>query len=384
MKIILKKSLIFGCLILFTLSWQTSFAQYLITGSWDGTFKIWDTSDTNPKKWKEIESLTIGGPDGSPIPGVFSPSGRYLASHYIYKKSVTGKRQRKRKIIWPSSHIIPFNKTITIWDPEKKIIIKRLDHQSPVTSVAFSPKSNLLASGLLNGTLVIWNISDKDPKNWKSKILDQKVRFPPSISCVTFSLNGKYLASGSIKGIIKIRDISDKNPENWKTKTITSDDPKNVRVIALSSDGKHLASFQDKVIKIWDVPKQKIIKTIDTKKWSISSLAFSPDDKYLASGSEDGTIRVWNISNIEKLTKKILRGHTGDIYTMAFTPFASPFTEKEKKKQIMETAKQDPEERITFIKKQDIVKEGQEELEIKIKGKKEEKLKMPKIWLGFE
>jgi WD40 repeat protein len=68
--------------------------------------------------------------------------------------------------------------------------------------------------------------------------------------------------------------------------------------VSFSSDGKILASgSDDKTIKLWDVETGKEIRTLTGHNSYVNSVSFSSDGKTLASGSSDGTIKLWNGSN---------------------------------------------------------------------------------------
>src|SRR5262245_59994043 len=78
-----------------------------------------------------------------------------------------------------------------------------------------------------------------------------------------------------------------------------------VRCVAYSPDGKTLASGgDDQTIKLWDVTTGKELATLQGHTGQVSSVAYSPDGKMLASGGgvpgEPGEIKLWDVSAANK------------------------------------------------------------------------------------
>ena len=63
------------------------------------------------------------------------------------------------------------------------------------------------------------------------------------------------------------------------------------------------------MIKIWGAYDGKFEKTISGHKLGISDVAWSPDSKFLASASDDKTLKIWELGSGKCL--KTLKGKTG-------------------------------------------------------------------------
>jgi len=108
-------------------------------------------------------------------------------------------------------------------------------------------------------------------------------------------------------------------PTGTPTRTLTGHTG-SVSSVAFSPDGKLLASgsgYWDRTIKLWEVGTGNLLRTLTGHTDSVRSVAFSPDGKVLASGSDDRTIKLWEVGTGNLL--RTLTGHTSWVYSVAFS-----------------------------------------------------------------
>ncbi len=92
-----------------------------------------------------------------------------------------------------------------------------------------------------------------------------------------------------------------------------------VRCVAINTDSTLLATgSDDNSIKLWQLPEGNILQTLEGHSESVWSVAFSPDGKFLASGSGDNTIKIWRLP--EGNLYKTLKDHTDDVTSVVFSP----------------------------------------------------------------
>ncbi|KAF5337789.1 hypothetical protein D9758_016297 [Tetrapyrgos nigripes] len=91
-----------------------------------------------------------------------------------------------------------------------------------------------------------------------------------------------------------------------------------INCIALSADGQQVVSgSDDKTIRIWNVETGEEEKKLEGHSRLVRSVAFSADGQRVVSGSEDKTIRIWNVETGEE--EKKLEGHSHWVTSVAFS-----------------------------------------------------------------
>jgi WD40 repeat protein len=196
-------------------------------------------------------------------------------------------------------------------------------HTNTVYAVAFSPDGKTLATGSLDQTVRLWNVSDPAHPTPLGQPLTGHTN---SVYAVAFSPNGRTLATDSGDRTVRLWNVA--NPAH----PITLGPPltghtDNISAVAFSPDGRTLASgSNDRTVRLWNVSDPAhptpLGQPLTGHTDYVKAVAFSPDGRTLASGSYDRTVRLWNVSDPAHPTPlgQPLTGHANSVNAVAFSP----------------------------------------------------------------
>ncbi|TLD03947.1 hypothetical protein PgNI_11214 [Pyricularia grisea] len=231
--------------------------------------------------------------------------------------------------------------TIKLWDPsdDYKNIRTLPGHDHSVSAIRFMPSGasgaamsgNLLVSASRDMTLKIWDVSTgfclKTIRGHTAWIRD-----------VYPSLDGRYLLSTGDDSTVRLWDLSVTNPENRLTMighdhyveccalAPPSSYPFFSRLAGLkkppaaSSTAEFMASgSRDKTIKLWDARGTLLKTLIGHDNW-VRALVFHPGGRYLLSVSDDKTLRCWDLEQDGKCVKTIGDVHERFVTCLRWAP----------------------------------------------------------------
>jgi periodic tryptophan protein 2 len=211
---------------------------------------------------------------------------------------------------WIALGIAPLGQLL-VWEwKSESYILKQQGHSYGLNCVDISSEGQLIATGGDDGKVKIWNAFTG------FCVITFKEHLGP-ITGVKFigSGQGKAILSASLDGTIRAHDLL--RYKNFRTLT----SPQQVQFTSLSSDlsGEIVcAGCQDPFqIYIWSLQTGKLLEVLSGHEGPISCMAFNSNTSILASGSWDGTLKLWNVygnSCIETFE------HGCDILSVAFRP----------------------------------------------------------------
>ncbi len=172
---------------------------------------------------------------------------------------------------------------LSLWEGER--LVPRTIYnfgEKAISRIAVGPGGEAVALGLINDSEYCLNL-------WRERGDEEQTldRFTSEVSALAFSGDGRCLACAAGGGKIHVYDVSGGQA------ACTVDCRQNVRSLAFSPDGRTLACAAGHRILLYGLPKADSLGSIDAHSTPVTTLIFAPDGSWLASGGEDGQVRVW-------------------------------------------------------------------------------------------
>jgi len=216
-----------------------------------------------------------------------------------------------------------------MWEVASGRIVSSIKHSSedaviPRRSVAFLPSGTALVLGAMTEgrepetseiAPVIFDFSAQKVLHELTSELHTYGTFQWTYA-IAVSADGGLIAAASRDNVINLFDS--RSGQLVKSVAAGHIAPK---ALAFSADSRILACASvdtpSNWIEMWDVATGSPLSTIDTHSKDVLSLAFSPDDRTLASAGDDKMIQLWNPE--DGTAAGVLRGHDASISSLVFT-----------------------------------------------------------------
>ncbi|XP_010250001.1 PREDICTED: periodic tryptophan protein 2 homolog [Nelumbo nucifera] len=199
---------------------------------------------------------------------------------------------------------------LLVWEwRSESYILKQQGHYFDVNCLAYSPDSQLLATGADDNKIKVWTVSS-------GACFVTFSEHTNAVTAVHFMAGNHCLLSASLDGTVRAWDLF--RYRNFRTFTT----PSSRQFVSLASDQSGevicagtLDSFE---IFVWSMKTGRLLDVLSGHEGPVHGLMFSPTNAILASSSWDKTVRLWDVFDGKGAVESF--PHTHDVLTLVYRP----------------------------------------------------------------
>ncbi|WJX82479.1 U3 snoRNP protein [Trifolium repens] len=199
---------------------------------------------------------------------------------------------------------------LLVWEwRSESYILKQQGHYFDVNCVAYSPDSQLLATGADDNKVKVWTVSS-------GFCFVTFTEHTNAVTALHFMANNNCLLSASLDGTVRAWDLL--RYRNFRTLTT----PSSRQFVSLAADqsGEVICagtsdSFE---IFVWSMRTGRLLDVLSGHEAPVHGLVFSPTNAVLASSSWDKTVRLWDVFDGKGAVETFAHSH--DVLTVVYRP----------------------------------------------------------------
>ena len=169
---------------------------------------------------------------------------------------------------------------------KRKAAKKSAGHTGAVSRVRLHATQPLIVSASADSTVRVWSREGKS--------LHTIAAHSDAVADVTLHATGDYCVSASADKSWALSDLT-----RGEVILSVGDAPSGYSCAGFHPDGLILGTGTESLVRIWDVKSQANVASFEGHTGAVSGLAFSENGYYLATGSADATVRLWDLRKLK-------------------------------------------------------------------------------------
>jgi WD40 repeat protein/serine/threonine protein kinase len=297
-----------------------------ISGSWDGTLRVWDLETGRSVRTLEGHTDWINAVAVTPDANwaLSASADRTLRVWDLENgqlvRTLTGHTDRVNAVvITPDGQCAisaSADRTLRVWDLKSGQTVRTLEgHLDMVNAVTVTPDGRTVVSASSGRTLRLWDLqSGKSVRTLQVHLDGVKASQSAWERAVVVTADGRRVISGSADNSLRVWDL-----ESGQLVRTLAGHTNKVTAVSLMPDGcRAISGSADHTLRMWDLESDQLVRTLTGHTDWVTAVVVTPDGLRAISASADHTLRMWDLERGESVPK--LAGHTDNVTAVALMP----------------------------------------------------------------